>query len=136
MITLSQLRAVALGAIVGALSRYYLTELVRLLFGKKWIFGATLVINFTGCILIALILTLAAERLKRMSLERRLLLTTGFCGAYTTFAGYELEVQNFLNHANLQWAFNYWFGSIVAGLLGIYLGIKIARGVTGKYPEV
>jgi len=119
--------AVSLGAIAGALSRYYVTELAKNIFGKNFGFYGTFIINITGCLLIAYILTLAGERIKNFSLEKRLLLTTGFCGAYTTFSTYGLETQTFIDLPNPQLAFNYWFGSIAVGMLGIYLGVRLAR---------
>ncbi len=119
--------AVALGAIAGALSRYYVTELAKGIWGKDFGFYGTFIINITGCIVIAFFLTLATERIKNFPTELRLLLTTGFCGAYTTFSTFGLETRNFLDKPDLILAFNYWFGSMAVGMLGVYIGVKLAR---------
>jgi fluoride exporter len=119
--------AVALGAIAGALSRYYVTEIAKNIWGKDFGFYGTFIINITGCILIAFFLTLATERIKNFSTELRLLLTTGFCGAYTTFSTFGLETRSFLDKPDLTLAFNYWFGSMAVGILGIYIGVNLGR---------
>ena len=56
--------AVAIGAIFGALSRFYVTELAKVVFGKDFGFYGTFLINVSGCVLIAYILTLATENLR------------------------------------------------------------------------
>ncbi len=119
--------AISFGAIGGSLSRYYVTELTKSIFGQDFGFYGTFIINVSGCLLIAYIHTLADEKSKNFFIEWRLLLTTGFCGAYTTFSTYELETQTFLAQSNLQLAFNYWFWSIAVGMVGVYLGVRLAR---------
>lgn len=46
--------AVAIGAIFGALSRFYITDLAKAMFGKDFGFYGTFFINVTGCLIIAL----------------------------------------------------------------------------------
>ena len=112
--------ALSLGAIAGALLRFYLTELVR----QYW---ATFAINITGCFLIAYILTLAGENIRSFSPELRLMLTTGFCGAYTTFSTYALETTFLLEKEGLLLALVYSLGSISLGMVGVRLGVLLAR---------
>jgi fluoride exporter len=119
--------AVGLGAIAGALSRYYLTLWFTQRFGTTFPYG-TGVINLTGCVLMGLIATLALnERL--ISPELRLLLTTGFLGAYTTFSSYGLETVGLLNRSLWAQAAFYWVGSAVLGIVGIQVGMAIGRGL-------
>jgi len=119
--------AISYGATAGALARYYFTEFIKNSLGKDYGFLATFMINFTGCILIGFLLTPNIGKVERLSPEQRLLLVTGFCGAFTTFSGYSLETTIFIEQQNFQLAFNYWFGSIVMGILGVILGIKLSR---------
>lgn len=119
--------AVAIGAIFGALSRFYITELIKSILGKDFGFCATFLINISGCILIAYILTLATDNIRSISPELRLMTTTGFCGAYTTFSAYGLESKNFLDKGNVTMLLVYFIGSAIAGMIGVQIGVLLAR---------
>jgi CrcB protein len=119
--------AVAIGAIFGALSRFYGTEFAKAIFGKDFGFYGTFFINVTGCLLIAYILTLAVENIRIISPELRLMTTTGFCGAYTTFSTYGLESKNFLDKGDITMLLIYLVGSAIAGMIGIQIGVLLAR---------
>ncbi len=119
--------AVAIGAIFGALSRFYVTEAAKAVFGKDFGFYGTFFINVSGCLLIAYILTLATENLRIISPELRLMSTTGFCGAYTTFSTYGLESIGFLDKGDIATLLVYFVGSAIAGMIGIQGGVLLAR---------
>ncbi|WP_375505598.1 fluoride efflux transporter CrcB [uncultured Nostoc sp.] len=119
--------AVAIGAIFGALSRFYLTELAKAIFGTNFGFYGTFLINVSGCLLIAYILTLATENIRIISPELRLMTTTGFCGAYTTFSTYGLESRGFLDKGDITMLLIYWVGSAIMGMICIQIGILLAR---------
>ena len=82
--------AISLGAIAGALSRYYLTVWFFQRFGTGFPYG-TFFINLTGCFAMGFFTTLALNRVGVISPEVRLLVATGFLGAYTTFSTYGIE---------------------------------------------
>jgi fluoride exporter len=119
--------AIALGAIPGALNRYYISEWSKATFGKDFAYYGTFFINVTGCFLIALFLTLNAERFKNLSPEIRLIVATGFCGAYTTFSTYGLETFTQLQKGNSAVALFYWIGSAIIGIIAIQLGVIVGR---------
>jgi CrcB protein len=118
--------AVSLGAIAGALSRYYLTIWFIHYFGRSFP-HATLVINLTGSFAMGLLTTLIIDRTLLISPELRLLIAVGFLGSYTTFSTYELDTMNLLQKSNLSTAFLYWFGSATGGYLSLYLGSIVAK---------
>ena len=119
--------SIAIGAIFGALSRFYVTEGAKAIFGKDFGFYGTFLINLSGCLLIAYILTLATENIRIISPELRLMTTTGFCGSYTTFSSYGLESSEFLDKGDITMLFGYFVGSAIAGMIGIQIGVLLAR---------
>ncbi len=79
----------SIGAVLGANARYWLANGFATRWGAAFPWG-TLFINVTGGLLIGLILTLLSERLLAAP-AYRLLLVTGFLGAYTTFSTFTYE---------------------------------------------
>ncbi|MDX2096782.1 MAG: fluoride efflux transporter CrcB [Leptolyngbyaceae cyanobacterium bins.59] len=118
--------AIALGAVPGAISRYYIGQFIKETWGESFGYYGTFLVNITGCLLIAYILTLAAESLRPPSPRLRVLLTTGFCGAYTTFSAYGLETQQLLEQGN-SIALLYGAGSPILGMVAIQGGVWLAR---------
>ena len=57
-----------------------------------------------------------------------LLLGTGVCGGFTTFSTFSLETLTLLEKDRIDLATAYVIGSVVAGLLGTMVAVKIARG--------
>ncbi len=116
--------AISLGAIAGALSRYYLTQWFIHQFGNHFPYG-TFFINLTGCLGMGFFMTLAIE--KSFPPDFRLLVTTGFLGAYTTFSTYGLDALTLLNSGRVNLAGLYWGGSAVLGILCVQLGVMLAN---------
>ncbi len=117
--------AVSLGAIPGALSRYYLTVLFSKWFGASFPYG-TFFINLSGSLLMGFFATLAIERILT-SLELQLLITTGFLGSYTTFSTYALDISVLLRGRDRAKALFYWLGSSVLGGLCLEVGVVLAK---------
>jgi fluoride exporter len=124
--------AVSIGAIFGALSRFYITEFAKTMFGKDFGFYGTFLINVSGCVSIAYILTIATENIRSISPELRLMMATGFCGAYTTFSTYGLESKGFLDKGDITMLLIYWAGSAIVGMIGIQMGVLLARSGTQR----
>lgn len=118
--------AVSLGAIAGALSRYYLSIWITQRLGTNFPYG-TLIINLTGSFALGLLTSLVLERVLAISPEVRLLIATGFLGSYTTFSTYELDTINLVQESSFNKAIIYWFGSAAIGAFSLYLGIVAAR---------
>ena len=118
--------AISLGAIAGALSRYYLTLWFAKTFGITFPYG-TFFINLTGCFGMGFFVTLALERVATIPSEVRLMITTGFLGAYTTFSTYGLETVTLLRDRNFSAVSFYWAGSAIFGIISVQLGIILAR---------
>ncbi len=119
--------AISLGAIPGALSRYYIVELSKTIFGKDFAYYGIFFVNIVGCFIIALFFTLNEERFKNWSPELRLMVTTGFCGAFTTFSTYTLDTVTMLQKGNITVAVLYWAGSAIVGMIAVLLGVVLGR---------
>jgi CrcB protein len=117
--------AVSLGAIPGALSRYYLTRLFASWLGASFPFG-TFFINISGSLVMGFFVTLMLER-AITSPDLRLLVAVGFLGAYTTFSSYSLDTANLLHTGNKGIALFYWLGSPILGFIGLEIGSFLAR---------
>ncbi|MFM6065171.1 MAG: fluoride efflux transporter CrcB [Microcystis panniformis] len=118
---------VAIGAIFGALSRFYIAELIDSIFGQEWGFLGTFFVNVSGCLIIAYIFTMVKENIRIIAPELGLMLATGFCGSYTTFSTYSLEVKKFVEEGNLTFGLIYWLGSVFGGMIALKIGVILAR---------
>lgn len=118
--------AVSLGAVSGALSRYYLSLWFVQRFGVSFPYG-TFFINITGCFLMGLIFTLATETVITITPEVRLLIATGFLGSYTTFSTYGLDTVSLISAKRFIPALIYGVGSAIVGIISVKLGIELVR---------
>lgn len=118
--------AVSLGAIAGALSRYYLSLWFAQRFGTSFPYG-TLFINITGCLAMGFFYTIALERIAIISPEVRLMVAVGFLGAYTTFSTYALDTVTLLSNRSFTAAGFYAISSVFIGIISIQLGVILAR---------
>jgi len=60
-----------------------------------------------------------------------LLLGTGFCGGFTTFSTFSYETLKLLQDGKPWAAVAYAFGSVAAGVLGVWLALKLAGAKVG-----
>jgi CrcB protein len=86
----------------------------------------TLLINISGSFLLAFLLRYALAT-TAVSPEVRGLLTTGFCGGYTTFSTFTYDTIVLMEDGEFKRAGLYVLLSVVVSLLGAYLGIIGAR---------
>jgi CrcB protein len=117
--------AVAVGAAAGGVSRYYLSVAVQQRLGATFPWG-TLVINVTGSLLLGFLMRYALAT-PSVSAEMRLLLTTGFCGGYTTFSTFSYETAILLEDGQYERAAAYALASVLVALLATFCGFILAR---------
>ena len=117
--------AVALGAAAGGVSRFYLATAIQQRLGASFPWG-TLAINLSGSLLLGFIIRYALAT-PAISIEMRALLTTGFCGGYTTFSTYSYETALLFEDGQFGRAATYALGSVVLALVGTFAGFMLAR---------
>ncbi|MBA3002514.1 MAG: CrcB family protein [Desulfurivibrio sp.] len=115
----------AVAGACGTLARYGLAGLVQRVAGPSFPWG-TVSVNALGCLLFGLIWTLTSERFPGTS-EMRIVMLTGFMGAFTTFSTFVAETGNLLADGE-HW---YGMGNIllqnVVGLVLFFLGMALGR---------
>jgi CrcB protein len=115
------------GSIAGGLFRYVVAGAIY----KKWGTGfptGTLIVNLTGCLLIGFFNSLAREKFI-LGPNDRLLLMTGFCGAYTTFSALILETSNLLREGEAARALTNLLLSVIVGFLLFRAGEWIGKAI-------
>jgi CrcB protein len=116
---------IALGAVVGASTRYLLSDYVAKVFESSFPHG-TLIINITGSLILGFFLAWSSERVL-IDPRWRLFVAIGFCGSYTTFSSYAFET--FALFEQGQWllaGLNILLSNIL-GLLAVIAGAALAR---------
>jgi CrcB protein len=129
-----------LGGGVGANARYWLGRFVA-----EWQLRrfehldfpwATFFINVSGSVVLGFVASMVLGSTASVSLHgpdesRRnwyLLLGTGFCGGFTTFSTFSLESLELMQEARPWSALAYVFGSVAAGVFGVWLALKLSGG--------
>lgn len=118
---------IAIGSALGGVARYLVGAFVQQRTGIAFPYG-TLLINVTGSFLLGFLLRYALAT-PAISPELRGLLTTGFCGGYTTFSTFTYETMALLEDGELRRAAAYVLVSVLVSLLAVYGGIELARAL-------
>ena len=119
---------VGAGGAIGAMTRYGFASLVGRLLPMSFPL-ATLVINITGSVLMGVFIGLLARFMPPQAAELRLFVAVGLLGGFTTFSSFSLDAIVLIERGALPQAGLYVLLSVVACLIGLYLGLLMTRGV-------
>jgi fluoride exporter len=122
MIDRRELGAIFLGGALGALLRAVLAEALPT--GGAELPWATFLVNVVGTALLGYWFTTLPH-----TSYRRPLLTTGFCGALTTFSTVQLELVEMIDAGKVPFAVLYLVLSLGAGLAGARAATALGRRV-------
>jgi len=116
---------VGLGGFVGSVLRYGTGRLAQRLFDTPLPWG-TFAVNILGSFIIGIVLALFE---KNMIIDNnlKLLIAVGFCGGFTTFSSFAFENLTALQSGQFLTAALYTAGSLLFGLLAVYVGFSIIK---------
>lgn len=116
---------VGVGSFVGGSLRYVVSKLLQQYAAGAFPLG-TMAVNVIGCLIIGLLSGLNWTG-GVMSPTTKLLLTTGFCGGFTTFSTFMNESVALGNHSNYSLMLLYMFGSLALGFAAVLAGYWLAK---------
>lgn len=116
---------VGLGGGAGSMLRYLCQKWVYQFYPHPFPWG-TLLVNIVGCFLIGIFYEVS-EKTSLFTPEWRLLLTTGFCGGFTTFSAFAFENLNLVRSGDMTYFLLYIAASVVAGIAAVLAGITFIK---------
>jgi fluoride exporter len=124
--------AVALGGLAGGMLRVLASTALEAWLGPAFPWG-TLFVNALGSLVIGFYAAVVARHgWRRASPSRHLLVTTGFCGGFTTFSAFSLETLQLVQRGSPALAGIYIGLSVVAWLGAVWLGDRLGRRCSAR----
>jgi CrcB protein len=117
-----------IGAGLGGIFRYWISNGVYFLLGRQFPYG-TLVVNVSGCFLMGLLFVLTLERFDSVGSQLRALLLIGLLGGYTTFSSFSIETINLFESGNWLSALMNIFLSTIVCIAAAWLGVIGGRNL-------
>jgi CrcB protein len=118
---------IGLGGFLGANARYLVSRAMSRWIGPGFPYG-TLLINFSGSVLLGFFLIWTTERVLS-AYNLRLFFAIGFCGAYTTFSSYSFETFTLYEQGHYWMAASNVLSNNLLALAGAVLGAALARSL-------
>ena len=117
---------VSIGSFFGGGMRYWVSKMVQSCTVIAFPFG-TMAVNVAGCLIIGFLSGLNWREGGWMSPSAKLLLTTGFCGGFTTFSTFMNEGAGLMKEENYLYMMLYLSGSLALGLIAVLAGHYLAK---------
>jgi CrcB protein len=128
---IGSLLLIGLGGVLGANTRYLISNWAAERYGTTFPFG-TFLINVSGSVLLGLVVGVLGNR-SGDGQAAQLLLVTGFLGAYTTFSTFTFESLALLRLGRVRGALINALGSTALGVGGAAAGLLLAGRLTTMF---
>lgn len=123
---MKEILIVSIGSFFGGGMRYWVSKMAQSCTVIAFPFG-TMAVNVAGCLIIGFLSGLNWREGGWMSPSAKLLLTTGFCGGFTTFSTFMNEGAGLMKEENYVYMMLYLFGSLALGLIAVLAGHYLAK---------
>lgn len=120
---MKHLLLIFLGGGAGSALRYLISGYLNS--SELQLYYGTFLVNIIGCLLLGFLVGLSLKE-NSISQEAFLILSVGFCGGFTTFSTFGMEMFSLLREENYALFFRYTIGSLFVGLLLVALGFWIS----------
>ena len=123
---MKELLLVSIGSFFGGGMRFWISKMVQSYTFIAFPFG-TMTVNVLGCLIIGFLSGLNWNGGGLLSPSVKMLLTTGFCGGFTTFSTIMNEGYGLMKDGSYTYMMLYLFGSLALGLLAVLAGHYLAK---------
>jgi len=117
---------VAIGGALGSVARYGTGVLVGRMWSSSFPLG-TMLINIVGSLAMGLFIGFLARTTPSWQSDARLFVAVGILGGFTTFSSFSLDAIAMIERGEWAQAAFYVAGSVLVGLVGLYVGLLLFR---------
>jgi fluoride exporter len=110
---------------IGSIARFLCQKYAQAWYPQSFPYG-TLIVNVLGCFLIGVFYGLS-EKGNILTPEWRLMLTTGFCGGFTTFSSFAYENVTLMKNGDFLYVGLYTASSVILGIAATFAGITLLK---------
>ena len=121
---MKQILLVFLGGGVGSCLRYLISKFSNQYFHS--IVLGTFLVNLIGCLIIGIVLGYSIKN-TYLSQNQALILTTGFCGGFTTFSAFSAENYAMFKAGELFQLSAYTIASVLLGIVAVAIGFWLSK---------
>lgn len=126
MSSIQKLACIALAGGLGTLARYGLSGWAQRASGSGVFPWGTVAVNAVGCLLFGVLWSVMEKRLG-IGGETRVIVLTGFMGAFTTFSTFMFETGELIRDSEWLLAAGNVAGQNISGIAFLFLGLALGR---------